>query len=94
MIPSAFSKGNVMKVRFCKNNKGKSKVAKRLQEAYPELNVKIKDCVKKCGPCKKGPFALVDGNTVRGENGDDLYRNIVLALEGKGEQEEGVLEVD
>lgn len=83
-----------MKVRFCKNNKGKSKVAKRLQEAYPDLNVKIKDCVKKCGPCKKGPFALVDGNTVRGEEGNDLYRNIVLALEGKGPQEELSLSVD
>jgi hypothetical protein len=30
----------------------------------------------------------VDGNTVRGEDGNDLYRNIVLALEGKGPKEE------
>ncbi len=66
-----------MKVRFCKQNKGKSAVAKRLQESYPELNVKIKECIKKCGPCKKGPFALVDGVTVRGEDKDDLYRKIV-----------------
>lgn len=83
-----------MKVRFCKNNKGKSKVAKRLQDAFPGLNVKIKDCVKKCGPCKKGPMAVVDGKTVRGEDGDDLYRSIVQILEGKGPQEELSLEVD
>lgn len=83
-----------MKVRFCKNNKGKSKVAKRLQDAYPDLSVKIKDCVKKCGPCKKGPFAVVDGTTVRGEDGDDLYRNIVMTLDGKGPREESSLEVD
>ena len=83
-----------MKVRFCKHNKGKTKVATRLEEAYPDLNVKIKDCVKKCGPCKKGPMALVDGRTVRGEDGDELYRNIVLLLEGKGSQEELSLSLD
>jgi hypothetical protein len=31
---------------------------------------------------------------VRGEDGDDLYRNIVLALEGKGPQEELSLSVE
>ncbi len=83
-----------MKVRFCKHNKGKSKVMHRLEEAYPELNVKVKDCIKKCGPCKKIPMAVVDGRSVQGVDGDDLYRNIVLILEGKGPREELSLSVD
>ncbi len=83
-----------MKVRFCKNNKGKSKVAKRLEETYPDLNVKIKDCIKKCGPCKKGPMAVVDGRTVRGEDGDELYRNIIMIVEGKAPPEEFSLSLD
>ena len=83
-----------MKVRFCKNNKGKSKVAKRLLDAYPKLDVKIKECLKKCGPCKKGPFALVGGRTVKGNDGDDLFRNIVLELDGKGPKEDLSLSVE
>ncbi len=83
-----------MKVRFCKHNKGKSKVVDRLEEAYPDLNVKVKDCIKKCGPCKKGPMAVVDGRTVRGEDGDELYLNIVRILEGKAPQEELSLSLD
>jgi len=77
-----------MKVRFCKNNKGKNKVAQRLEETFPDLNVKVKDCLKKCGPCKKGPMAVVDGKTIHGEDGDGLYRNIVLAMDGKPPSEE------
>ena len=77
-----------MKVRFCKHNKGKGRVVDQLEGAYPDLNVKVKDCIKKCGPCKKSPMAVVDGRTVRSEDGDDLFRNIVLILEGKGPQEE------
>ncbi len=83
-----------MKVRFCKHNKGKNKVAIRLGEVYPDLNVKIKDCIKKCGPCKKGPVAVVDGITVRGEDGDELYQNIVRMLEGNSPQEEISLSID
>jgi uncharacterized protein YuzB (UPF0349 family) len=83
-----------MKVRFCKNNKGKTKVAKRLLAAYPEVDVKIKECLKKCGPCKKGPYAVVDGNLVKGEDGDSLYRNIVRTLAGEMPGEERQLEVD
>ena len=83
-----------MKVRFCKNNKGKSAVVKRLQDSYPDLSVKIKECVKKCGLCKKGSFALVDGLVVRGKDGDDLFRNIELAIAGQLPQEEISLTVD
>lgn len=69
-----------MKVRFCENNKGSGKVFKRLKEKYPDLNVKRKDCISKCGPCRKAPFALVDGTSVSGDDGDDLYRKIVSII--------------
>ena len=66
-----------MKIRFCKNNKGKGKVVRRLQEEFPELNVKIKDCVKQCSVCRDQPVAAVDGIKVAGKDGDDLYVRIV-----------------
>jgi uncharacterized protein YuzB (UPF0349 family) len=72
-----------MKVRFCEHNKGKTKVYKKLKENFPKLNVKITDCIKKCGPCHKVPFATVDGKTVCGIDGDDLYRKIVDELNGR-----------
>jgi uncharacterized protein YuzB (UPF0349 family) len=77
-----------MKIRFCKGNKGKNKVMQRLEEAYPDVNIKAKDCIKKCGPCKKGPMAVVDGKTVVGVDGDDLYTNIVMILENKAPKED------
>jgi len=69
-----------MKIRFCENNKGTGKVCKKLQEKYPALNIKRKDCVKKCGPCKKAPFALVDGEVIKADSSDELYETIVAML--------------
>lgn len=66
-----------MMVRFCMHNKGSTKVVSRLRENFPHLDVKVKDCVKKCGPCHKTPFAVVGGRTVCGIDGEDLYRKIV-----------------
>lgn len=70
-----------MKIRFCENNKGSGKVYKRLKENYPDLNIKRKDCLKQCGTCRKSPIALVDGEPVRAEDGDELYRKIASLLE-------------
>ena len=70
-----------MKIRFCEHNKGKNKVYKRLRDKFPKLDVKVKDCIKKCGPCHKTPFAVVDGKTVCGIDGDDLYAKILKEME-------------
>lgn len=51
-----------------------------MREDFPHLDVKVKDCVRKCGPCRKAPFAVVEGRTICGVDGEDLYRNIVKAL--------------
>jgi len=67
----------VKKIRFCENNKGKGKVIRRLEEEYPDLNIKIKSCVKQCGTCREQPVAVVDKKKVTGKDGDDLYQKII-----------------
>lgn len=69
-----------MKVRFCEHNKGKTKVCRKLKDNFPALDVKVKDCIKKCGPCHKTPFAVVDGKTVCGIDADDLYAKILKEM--------------
>ena len=66
-----------MKIRFCEHNKGKGKVFRRLQEEFPDLNIKIKNCVKQCGNCREQPIAVVDKKKVTGKDGDDLYARII-----------------
>ena len=69
-----------MKIRFCENNKGKGKVYRRLKEEFPDLNIKIKDCIKQCGACREMPTATVDKVKVTGRDGDELYEKIVALL--------------
>ena len=66
-----------MKIRFCEHNKGKGKVLRRLEEEFPDLNMKIKKCVKQCGCCREQPLAVVDKVKVTGKDADDLYARIV-----------------
>ena len=65
-----------MKVRLCDKNKGKSKVAKRLEEEIPELDVKIKKCIDLCGDCSKAKVARVDGKKIVADEVDDLVKKI------------------
>ncbi|MDU0460065.1 MAG: DUF1450 domain-containing protein [Geobacteraceae bacterium] len=66
-----------MKIRFCEHNKGKGKVFRKLQEEFPDANIKIKKCVKQCGACRETPMAVVDKKKITGTDGDELYRKIV-----------------
>ena len=66
-----------MKIRFCEKNKGKGKVLRRLEEEFPDLNIKVKSCVKQCGTCREQPVAVVDKVKVTGRDGDDLYARII-----------------
>lgn len=75
-----------MKIRFCQNNKGKGKVYRRLVEEFPDLNIKIKDCVKQCGACSELPLATVNKKKVTAEDGDKLYQKIMKLI--KEEKEE------
>jgi len=69
-----------MKIRFCEHNKGKGKVYRKLKEEYPDLNIKIKDCISVCGTCGEKPVALVGKDKISAGKGDDLYRKIVEAV--------------
>lgn len=66
-----------MKIRFCEHNKGKGKVFRRLQEDFPGLNIKVKDCIKQCGACSETPMATVDKKKVVAKSGDELYGKIL-----------------
>jgi len=82
-----------VKVRFCENNKGKSKVYRRLLEEYPDLDAKIKKCLGQCGSCGEQPIAMVEGKKVKGNDTDDLFRKIVIIMqEGAGVEEKRVKE--
>jgi uncharacterized protein YuzB (UPF0349 family) len=72
-----------VKVRFCEHNKGKGKVLRRLEEEFPDLNVKIKKCVKQCSSCREQPIAVVDKIKVTGKDADDLFEKIVVVLQKK-----------
>ena len=66
-----------MKIRFCEHNKGKGKVLRRLEEEFPQLNIKVKSCIKQCGVCREQPVAVVDKVKVTGRDGDELYAKII-----------------
>lgn len=72
------------KIRFCEHNKGKGKVLRRLEEEFPELNIKVKSCVKQCGACREQPVAVVDKVKVTGKDGDDLYAKIIEMIRKDG----------
>jgi uncharacterized protein YuzB (UPF0349 family) len=76
-----------MKVRFCEHNKGKGKVYRRLTEEYPELNIKIKSCVKQCGVCRDTPMATVNKQKITAKDGDQLFEKIreCILKENNGE---------
>ena len=52
-------------------------MVRRLEEDFPDLNIKIKSCVKQCGICREQPVAVVDKIKVTGKDGDDLYARII-----------------
>jgi uncharacterized protein YuzB (UPF0349 family) len=69
-----------MKIRFCEHNKGKGKVFRRLTEEFPDLNIKIKDCIKQCSACRDYPTATVDKQKVTAKDGDQLYEKLRLMI--------------
>lgn len=69
-----------MKIRFCEHNKGKGKVYRRLKEEFPDLSIKIKDCIKQCGACRETPMATVDKKKVMARDGDKLYDLLVAMI--------------
>jgi len=77
-----------MKIRFCEHNKGKGKVYRRLKEEFPDLSIKIKECIKQCSACREMPMATVDKEKITARDGDRLYDKIVAAIRVKQAKEE------
>ncbi|GFE60902.1 DUF1450 domain-containing protein [Geobacter sp. AOG2] len=77
-----------MKIRFCEHNKGKGKVYRRLTEEFPDLNIKVKECIKQCSACREMPMATVDKKKLTARDGDELYNKIVAAIRMKQAKEE------
>jgi uncharacterized protein YuzB (UPF0349 family) len=65
-----------MKIRLCENNKGASKVYKQLRKEFPEANIKVKGCIKKCALCHEVLFALVDGKPIYAIEIEELMSKI------------------
>lgn len=64
----------------CGNNAGALTVIKRLESAFPRLRCRVDDCLKKCGPCKQGPFVLLDGELIAAPDSEELYRQVTARL--------------
>jgi uncharacterized protein YuzB (UPF0349 family) len=77
-----------MKIRFCEHNKGKGKVYRRLTEEFPNLNIKIKSCVKQCSACRENPMVTVDKKKVIGKDGDQLYEKIVELINSESKDKQ------
>lgn len=75
-----------MKVRLCEKNKGKAKVAKRLEEEVPELDLKIKKCIDLCNDCSKARIARVDGKKVIAGEVDELVKKITKSSPDKSDE--------
>lgn len=73
------------KIRFCEHNKGKGKVVRKLEEEFPDADIKVKKCVKQCGVCRELPMAVVNKVRVTGTDGDDLYQKITKQLQAAQE---------
>ena len=76
-----------MKIRFCEHNKGKGKVYRRLKEEFPDMNIKIKDCIKQCGVCSEMLAATVDKKKVTATDGDELYEKIVALIQNEADNQ-------
>lgn len=73
-----------MKIRLCDRNKGKGKIYRKLREKYPDLDIKIRGCIKECRTCGEKPVAVVSKVRVSARTSDNLYRKIVEAIKKEG----------
>ncbi len=51
------------------------------ENEYPEVSVITSSCLSFCGLCRLRPFAMVNGNRIKGKDVDDALNNIRAAIE-------------
>ena len=72
-----------MKVSFCENNKGKTKIIKKLKEEYPDIEICIKKCIGKCHACSEASIAKINHKVIVGKDREDIYEKLVEKIERK-----------
>lgn len=72
-----------MKIRLCEHNKGKGKTYRQLKEEFPDLDIKIKGCIKQCGSCQEKPTATINKQKISASDGDKLYQKIKDIIDNK-----------
>lgn len=75
-----------MKVSFCENNRGKTKVIKKLKEEYPDIEICIKKCIGKCHACSETPIAKINHKVIVGKDREDIYSKLVEKIDEKTEK--------
>lgn len=72
-----------MNIKFCENNKGKTKISNKLKEKYPEVEISIKKCIGQCDACSHSPIAKINHKVIIGKDKDDLYDKLVKIIDKK-----------
>lgn len=69
-------------IEFCASNMhhGTDRIMKQFEE-NDDYEVTEYGCLGNCGECYLNPFALVDGAIVSAETAEELYVNILKAIE-------------
>ena len=70
-------------IEFCISNLTPEveKVKEELEKNYPFLDVVEYSCLNNCVLCSAKPYALVEGEIVTGNNGEELLSNILKKIE-------------
>jgi uncharacterized protein YuzB (UPF0349 family) len=72
-----------LKVSFCENNKGKTKVIKKLKEKYPDIEICMKKCIGKCHACSESHIAKINHKVIVGKDREEIYDKLVKKIEEK-----------
>ena len=54
-----------MSIKLCKNYSKINKLVKKLEENFPDEEIKVKSCINMCKHCKSNPTADVDGKKIK-----------------------------
>lgn len=72
-----------MKLKLCENNRWTPDAARLLQREMPQLKVQTVPCLRKCGPCREMLVAVLDGETLKAPDPEELLRQVHQLLEEK-----------
>ena len=74
---------DIVKISFCEKNKGKRKVINKLEENYPHIEIKVENCLGRCGVCSEASIAKVHNKLIVEKSTEELYKKLVKIIEEK-----------